>query len=216
MKRALILGCSHAAGSEIECDDHFQLDQFQRYNSFASIIARSVGYHPCNMAIPAGSNEAMFRLFYEHGKDFDLIVAAWTGSERTEIYADGSGWLPMSHGVVIGYPEYDNYGKHWVSYETGATPGHLRKIRCVLGLNSMAQHWRIPVINTNAFQAITDFDWPKNILWLPQQDFCIWCLSQGFESTAMGHFLLDAHQSYAASQLPDVKKYFADISKTAE
>ena len=197
MKKALILGCSHAAGSEIECHEPDLCDQFQRRNSFASLIASDLGYEPHNLSIPGGSNEAMFRLFCEHGKDFDLVIAVWTGVERKEIYKDKHGWLPMSHGQIVGYPEYNEYGRHWIINETGAVSGNPRKIRCVLALNMLAQYQKIPVINANAFQPITDFDWPHTITWLKDIDFCKWCFNHGYPSTAMGHYQIEAHRAYA-------------------
>ena len=82
MKQALILGCSHAAGTEMhngtEC-------------SYPVKIAKQLGYAPKNYAISGGSNDAMFRIYQEQcsGLDSsDIVIACWSGYNRTEIWND--------------------------------------------------------------------------------------------------------------------------------
>jgi hypothetical protein len=69
MKRAIILGCSHAAGTEM-------------YNGIACSypvkIAEQLGYVPENYAIAGGSNDAMFRIYEEHRTRLDssdIVIA---------------------------------------------------------------------------------------------------------------------------------------------
>ena len=191
MKRALILGCSHAAGSKISNDPMTDAE-----NSFASQLAKQQGYKPTNLAIPGGSNEAMVRLFIQYAKNYNAVIAVWTGSERTEVWDDDHGWLQMSGGEVVGHSKYKDYARHWVINEVGSTPGNARKLRCVLSLNMLAQAWNIPVLNCEAFQPVP-FEWPKSITWLADKNFCAWSQQQGYQATECGHFGLDAHTNYA-------------------
>jgi len=68
MKKALILGCSHAAGSEMNTEPDVDLlnygkDYYGYFMSYPAQLAQLLGYHPVNHAIPGGSNDAMFRIF---------------------------------------------------------------------------------------------------------------------------------------------------------
>ena len=58
MKQSIILGCSHAAGSELSDSLEYCVS-----NSYPSILSDRLGYQPINYAIPGGSNDAMFRIF---------------------------------------------------------------------------------------------------------------------------------------------------------
>ena len=71
--KALILGCSHAAGAEMYQDTSITIDNprsFGWLNSYPVSVARQLGYEPMNYAISGGSNDAMFRIFIEQLKNF--------------------------------------------------------------------------------------------------------------------------------------------------
>ena len=63
--RALILGCSHAAGAEMHKEPGLTVNNPQEFgylNSYPVLIAKQLGYIPLNYAISGGSNDAMFSL----------------------------------------------------------------------------------------------------------------------------------------------------------
>ena len=90
MKTALVLGCSHAAGTELGTEE------FGRQHSFPVLVAQSLGYTVTNLAQPGSSNDSMFRKFLESAQGFDLVLTAWTGVSRSEIYWDNQ-WHPLLH-----------------------------------------------------------------------------------------------------------------------
>ena len=111
MKKALILGCSHAAGAQMSQElpgDYFKnprdIPAHEGNNSFPVLISRALGYTALNHSISGGSNDAMFRVLVDTINqlcDQDIVIACWTGLDRTEIwYNDETRWLSMSHGQV--------------------------------------------------------------------------------------------------------------------
>ena len=111
MKKALILGCSHAAGAQMSQElpaDYFtnprDVPAYEGSNSFPVLISRALGYTALNHSISGGSNDAMFRVLVDTINqlcDQDIVIACWTGLDRTEIwYNDKTQWLSMSHGQV--------------------------------------------------------------------------------------------------------------------
>ena len=110
MKKALILGCSHAAGSEMNTEPDVDLlnygkDYYGYFMSYPAQLAQLLGYHPMNHAIPGGSNDAMFRIFetycnpYKEKVKPDIVIACWTGGKRTEVwdYEEGE-WIALAGG----------------------------------------------------------------------------------------------------------------------
>jgi hypothetical protein len=111
MKKALILGCSHAAGAQMSQElplDFFKnprdVPAYEGNNSFPVVISRALGYTALNHSISGGSNDAMFRVLVDTIDQLcnqDIVIACWTGLDRTEVwYNDETRWLPMSHGQV--------------------------------------------------------------------------------------------------------------------
>jgi hypothetical protein len=110
MKKALILGCSHAAGSEMASEPEVDLlnygeDYYGYCMSYPAQLAQLLGYHPVNHAIPGGSNDAMFRIFesfvnpYKNFEKPDIVFACWTGGERTEVWDFEEGaWIGLAGG----------------------------------------------------------------------------------------------------------------------
>ena len=228
MKKALVLGCSHAAGSEMHLEPgvdlgNHSLQSYDLANSFATLIAEKLGYVADNHAIPGGSNDAMFRIFENQTRISkpDLVIAVWTGFNRTEIYDEGNQvWQSLAPGKqrfhrvrsnpripegenlptpVTNESELLDYQKSWVMYHTNEASGILNKIKNVLALNALAQSMGIPVINLDSFQSVQDFAWP-DMVYRPlsnREEFMNWAISQDFAKTEMGHFFKDAHECYA-------------------
>ena len=111
--RAVILGCSHAYGAEMEQDprvggppnDHLPADSQVWYDfgwrhSYPVLVAEGLGYTAENYAISGGSNDAMFRLFTEQLRAADhpdLVIACWTGGNRAEIWHETENiWLGLT------------------------------------------------------------------------------------------------------------------------
>lgn len=248
MKKALILGCSHAAGSEMSAELDVDLLNYNKYHygycmSYPAQLAQLLGYHPVNHAIPGGSNDAMFRILenyvnpYKQLKKPDLVIACWTGGERTEVWNfDEGAWIGLAGGklnftktvpdTVIkegrNVPEpIDNcddiaaYQKQWISHHADRWWGRMNKLKNVLALNVMAAQEKIPVINIDSFGVIQEYVFP-DIVYRPlgQTDFCSWAVECGFNNTKSGHYYLQAHKNFAnfiAKKLDP--KYHADYKR---
>jgi len=235
MNKALILGCSHAAGAEMYKDPNVKIDDNQRdtygaQNSFPVIIAQSLNYQPLNHAIAGGSNDAIFRIFESELVNLsssDIVIACWTGFGRGEVwYGAEQRWLQISHnlnthqtkpnpvllqginqgGHITDSKFFQEYGKLWNVMEDNIHRGRLNKIKNILSLNSLAQAHKIQVLNIDSFYPIRDYQWPENIIWpLPNTPFCNWCDQQPFEHTDWGHYFRPAHQAYANLILENVR-----------
>ena len=239
MKTALILGCSHVAGSEMHLEPGLDLagvnpQVYGLYNNYATVVAKTLGYYPVNHAIPGGSNDAMFRIWEDYINPYsnrirpDLVIACWTGGNRTEIWdEDHDQWQPLAPGkqtfyatvpnAMIPNGEYvperiDNeqelldYQRQWVIYQSNAHASRLNKIKNILALNAMAQVEQIPVINLDSFDSVQGIRYPEWVFRpMKQHEFCNWAVGAGFQHTDSGHFFSDAHKMYAqlvVSKLP--------------
>jgi hypothetical protein len=110
--RAIILGCSHAFGAEMDKDPGLDLEDgwdkwyFGVRNSYPVLIAEALELTPQNHAISGGSNDAMFRIFESLLPTLvstDVVIACWTGGLRTEIWNDvAQQWLPFQ----VGYNKF--------------------------------------------------------------------------------------------------------------
>jgi hypothetical protein len=197
--KALILGCSHAAGSEMSHDDCYG-----RAHSYPMLLAQHLRYTAHNLSIPGGSNEAVFRIFTEQCDNFDMVIACWTGIDRTELWDNEShAWLPMAHGVFLqvnNRPDLDAYSRNWAVLEGTLQRGHLAKTKNILALNMLAQSKNIAVINLDSFQPVDWPDrmqWPSTMTWPVPETFCAWALQQKYTHTENGHFGRDAHSAFA-------------------
>jgi hypothetical protein len=90
-KIALIAGCSHSAGSEI---DGTLDSSYNRSNSFGALLANKMGYRPLNIAISGSANSGIARsilMWFEENYNPDTmdvyVVIGWTESSRLEIPA---------------------------------------------------------------------------------------------------------------------------------
>lgn len=89
---ALIAGCSHAVGSEI---DGTEDSKFNRNNSFAGLLARKLDREPINIAMPAGTNGTIarsilnwFDAHYDENTMDVYVIVSWTDACRLEIPAE--------------------------------------------------------------------------------------------------------------------------------
>lgn len=90
-KIALVAGCSHVAGSEI---DGNQDSKYNRDNSFGSVLAAKLGYRPINIAINGATNAGIARsilMWFDENYNPDTmdvyVIVGWTESSRLEIPA---------------------------------------------------------------------------------------------------------------------------------
>jgi hypothetical protein len=206
MKRAIILGCSHAAGSEIPngiaC-------------SYPVKIAEQLGYIPENYAIAGGSNDAMFRIYEEQCTSLDssdIVIACWSGCNRTEIWNDtNKDWQPLAPGKQdISPKEYLDYQEQWITYHTDSRIGRLNKIKNIVALNSLAMQQHIQVINIDSFWPITDIAWTPGMYWPLNDNFWDWCNSNNYPHTNWGHFFEPAHQAFAEVLTEKCKMWLTD------
>ena len=222
MPNALILGCSHAAGALMHDDP-----EYGAQNSYPVLLANMLGYTAQNHAISGGSNDAMFRIFTEQEQHYDLIIACWTGMDRSEYYhPTHHQWIPINYGegesyirkpskhLLQGMPVgleindkqlYEDYGKRWLAIEGNEQRGFNNRLKNILALNSLAKHKGTKVINCDSFQGQhvrrdRPFQWPKEVyrpLNGSRDEFVGYCVVQGFPSEPRGHYFRPAHLSYA-------------------
>lgn len=239
--RTFILGCSHAAGSELFVDlpNHHALTQielchFDYTNSYPVILSNLLGKTANNHAIPGGSCTAMFRIFLALLKNLDqddIVLACWTGPDRTEIYDNLNNiWLPISPGetnfwkkthdtiALEGLPlyhdpveqqnEYINYLQQ--IYRHGMHPDQCQNQRLakIIALNHIAYKHSIRVINIFSFApepdlSLLDFYWPVGNL-----DFMTWCVDRDMPRTKSWHFDLQAHREFAQFVFEAMRRNF--------
>lgn len=229
MSKALILGCSHASGAEMF--DHIDQDYSKGFfNSYPAQIASGLGYEIENRSISGGSNDAMFRIFEHHQKDLtedDIVIACWTGSERTEVYSkEDQCWITYCSGVDTFYKNqmlhffdphkvkdqalYRELLKQWVTYDSDCWKWRINKIKNMCALNTIAGMRGITVYNIHSFNAIDDtdkydvygFNWPVHNV-----EFCKWASENNYLHTDLGHFYLDAHTAFANYVLQSIKEH---------
>ena len=208
MKKALILGCSHAVGAEMFKEPGLVFDNFDQADNYGQIhcypvqIAQALGYMPLNLGISAGSNDAIFRLFTETTlTNNDIVIACWSGINRSEIYDDQ--WILLAPGVVPDKVDTD-YFKHWLLYAANNKVGMLNKTKNILALNALAHARGIQVINIDSFWPVPRFTWPSSVSWPVTIDFMSWCQQHKFPHTDRGHFFKPAHDSFAEHVLQNI------------
>jgi len=194
MNKAFILGCSHAAGAEMDNGET---------KSYPVKIAQLMNYTPINLAISGGSNDAMFRIFEHYCgtqkiTPNDIVIACWTGDRRTEVVHNNE-WTPLASGIQ--YSPIDDYVKQWCVYDNDRWKWRLNKIKNIISLNEIANKIGVRVLNIHSFNYIEGFDlydihseyeWPCS-----KDTFCTWCLDKQFNDTTGGHFFEDAHEAFA-------------------
>ena len=207
MKKALILGCSHSVGSEMSKEpglvfDNFdQAEHYELTHCYPAQIARGLGYTVVNQGIAGGSNDAMFRLFLQETvTPDDIVIACWTGVNRSEIHNDT--WVQLCPGSLIPKEITPDYFKHWLLYSGNTEVGMLNKTKNILALNAAAQAQGIRVINIDSFWPIDfwpviNFRWPDSITWPVDMNFMLWCQQHNFPHTERVHFFKPAHDSFA-------------------
>jgi len=186
--RALILGCSHAEGSEMGTKD------YGRANSYPMLLAERLGYVADNRAIGGGSNDAMFRIFEAEHKNYNTVIACWTGHNRTETWHNNA-WIPFAPGSDGGALQL--YQQQWIVHHTDYETGRLNKIKNIMALNALAQAHGVKVVNVNSFWPVHDYAWPSDVHWPVPVDFWDWANAQGYARTPWGHFDRDAHCAFA-------------------
>jgi hypothetical protein len=95
-KLMLILGCSHAAGSEI---DGTEDSVYNRHHTFGNLLAAKMGRKPINIASNASNNQTISRTLLEWFSEqynpdtMDLFVLiAWTESSRIDMPMNRITW----------------------------------------------------------------------------------------------------------------------------
>lgn len=90
-KIAIIAGCSHSAGSEIDGTDD---SRYNRDNAFGAVLATKLGYRPINISINGATNSGIARsilMWFDQNYDpntMDVyVIVGWTESSRIEIAA---------------------------------------------------------------------------------------------------------------------------------
>ena len=214
MNKALILGCSHSVGAEMFKEPGLvfaDFDQAENYNlthCYPAQIAQALGYYPVNRGIGGGSNDAMFRLFLEETlTPNDIVIACWTGVNRSEIYDQN--WLQLCPGAKIPKEITLDYFKQWVLYSGNTEVGMLNKTKNIIALNTLAHAQGIRVINIDSFWPVsflTDikFSWPDTVSWPVSIDFLAWCQQHNFPHTEKVHFFKPAHDSFAEHVLQNI------------
>lgn len=192
--KAFILGCSHAAGSEMADGKN---------KSYPCLIAKQLGHSHVNLAVPGGSNDAIFRILVDNIKKIsknDMVIACWTGLDRTEVYNHNiKSWQPVNSSTskIV-------YHKYWLTNHGDEKFGQLNKVKNILALNSLCQRQQIKVINVDSFWPVWDVEIQD--LFLVKENFLDWSLLNNFTQTKNGHFDLDAHQAFADHILRNINE----------
>jgi hypothetical protein len=91
-KIGLVAGCSHSAGSEM---DGTEDSYYNRQNAFGSLLCKSLGYEPINIALGGAANSGIARSillwfdeFYKKDEMDVFVVIGWTESSRLEVPAE--------------------------------------------------------------------------------------------------------------------------------
>lgn len=223
--KALVLGCSHAAGAEMYKDPDIRFDNpndavsFGWLNSYPMLIAKQLGYSPMNYAISGGSNDAMFRIFCEQLKflnSSDIVIACWTGIDRTEIWHEiDQFWLPMSVGQHsfwrtqasdFARAGLENGCRISLESEYENYRQSWSKFHTNLESNTLNKIKNILSLNSLAKQhniRVLNFNsfYPvpntESIDWAWDESFCDWANKHYPASTAWGHYFLLTHQRFA-------------------
>lgn len=223
MAQAFILGCSHAAGCEmasepgLEFADDEAKEYFEASNSYPALIAKGLGYTPLNYALTGSSNDSMFRIFLtliNQIKPNDLVIACWTGVDRTEVlHQNKFSWVQISSAIGLryhpgkyllsGYPtgkisnaeEYEQYAKQWISFSS-EQQGKLNKTKNILALNFLCREKQLRVLNFDSFwpvdpDHVTSCDWPV------KESFWNWAKDRKYTLTPYSHYFFEAHESFA-------------------
>jgi hypothetical protein len=207
MKQALILGCSHALGSEMwkspdanisEEESWAVKDGYGLERCYPALIAKELGYEPNNRAIAGGSNDAMFRILEESRlRPPDIVIACWSGGNRTEIYnEEDQEWVPLSVGNKVD-DTYTEYLKQWVSWVNTSEQSRINKMKNIYALNALAKTKRLKVINIDSFWPIYNVKWGADMYWPVTDTFHNWSMDRNFARTDWGHYFEDAHRAFA-------------------
>lgn len=186
--KALVLGCSHAEGSEMGTDE------YGRTNSYPVLLAERMGYTTDNHAIGGGSNDAVFRIFETKHHNYEIVIACWTGHNRTEVWHHDK-WIPFAQGSNAG--DLEAYRQQWIVHHTDDVTGRLNKIKNIVALNALAYMHGVKVVNIDSFWPVHGYVWPSNVLWPVPVDFWTWAKAQGYACTPWGHFGREAHSAFA-------------------
>lgn len=134
-KVLLFVGCSHAAGAEM--DGSFESD-YNRKNSFGNLLADHLGYRAINLGSAGCTNSTIARSVIEWvEKHYDpsvmdlFVLTAWTESTRIEIPAQNPIWYHEAdryadftsktyhyyHRVNLGLTEADGFPSDILTYQ---------------------------------------------------------------------------------------------------
>lgn len=114
MKRkiALVAGCSHSVGSEI---DGTEDSEFNRKNSFGGLLANKLGRETINIAMPAGTNGSIARSilnWFKHNYDAEtmdvFVIVGWTDSCRVEVPYDEQMYYDSGNPAIDWYDKTAN------------------------------------------------------------------------------------------------------------
>jgi len=189
-------------------DDLTQALEYELKNCYPAQIAQELGYMPLNRGISGGSNDAMFRLFLEEPLlPDDIVIACWSGVNRSEIYDDA--WLQLCPGATRSKEIAPDYFKKWLLYSGNTEVGMLNKTKNILALNAVAYAQGIQVINIDSFWPVSfstgaNFVWPDTVEWPVHIDFMAWCQQHNFSHTEAVHFFKPAHDSFAEHVLQNI------------
>jgi len=189
-------------------DNSIHALDYELAHCYPAQIAQALGYMPINRGISGGSNDAMFRLFLEETlTPNDIVIACWTGVNRSEVYDET--WLQLCPGAAVPKEIQPDYFKQWLLYSGNTEVGMLNKTKNILALNAVAHAQDIRVINIDSFWSIDffpaiDFAWPDTVYWPVDTDFMLWCQQHNFPHTEKVHFFKPAHDSYADHVLQNI------------
>ena len=189
-------------------DNFDQVKNYELTYCYPAQIAKALGYDTINRGISGGSNDSMYRLFLEETlTPNDIVIACWTGVNRSEIYDEK--WLQLCPGATMPKKINSAYFKHWLLYSGNTEVGMLNKSKNIIALNALAHAQGIRVINIDSFWPVSfctsvNFSWPDIASWPVNIDFMSWCQQHNFSHTETVHFFKPAHDSFAEHVLENL------------
>ena len=134
-KVLLVVGCSHAAGAEI--NGIFE-SKYNREHSFGNVLANKLGYRPVNLGSSGATNATISRTVIEWIERFYnpttmelFVLCAWTESTRIEVPVENPVWYHepdtysdyksktyhLFHRLNLGINESDGFPKELLKYQ---------------------------------------------------------------------------------------------------
>ena len=154
-KIALIAGCSHSSGSEI---DGTVDSRYNRDHSFGNVLARKLGYEPINISISGATNSSIARsiqLWFKEQYDSTtmevFVIVGWTEGGRIEVPAAQIGQDFRSSNADADWYDITAGNYHRLNY---GWDGHTKEQKAVIAVHKPYMVNNPIILETNSVNQI--------------------------------------------------------------